>query len=107
MRFLSLSLGLVVLASTATVAMANEYKFMCKNLFWVSQLQKLEAKTENEARFKLKHDKAFKDYSACTYQGMLTDEQRKKAESQDTWGSRFKTKVQNALQVPQSTNSQN
>lgn len=100
MRFLSLSLSLVILASTVTTAMADEYKFMCKNLFWVSQMQKVEAKTEEEARFKLKHDRAFKDYSNCSYQSVTTDEQRNKAKSQDTWGNRFKTKVKNVLEVP-------
>ena len=100
MRLLSLGLSLALISTLGASAMADEYKFMCKNMFWVSQLMKVEAKTQDEARFKLKHDRAYKDYSACSYQSVTTDEQRKKAKSQDTWGSRFKTKVKNVLEVP-------
>ena len=107
MRFLSLTLSIALVASLASFASADEYHFMCKNLFWVSQLMKVEAKSESEARFKLKHDKAYKDYTSCSYQSVLTDEQRNKAASQDTWGSRLKTKVKNALQAPQPVTTQN
>ena len=102
MRFLSLSLVLVsmMLLFLNTQALANEYKFMCKNMFWVNQLMVLDAKTEDEARFKLKHDRKFKGYTNCAFQSMKTDEQLKRSGNQDTWGKRLINKVDNALQTP-------
>jgi hypothetical protein len=105
MRFQAFSVGFLALCAMAVlllsnnVANAHQYKFMCKNMFWVNQLMTVDAKSEDEARFKLKHDKKFKDYSHCTYQTMKTDEQLKRSGSQDSWGKRMLKKVDNAMQT--------
>ena len=77
---------------------ANQYRFTCKNMLQATQLVKVTAVSEEQARLKLKTEKDYRQYDFCSYQSMLTDDQA--SHQQNTWGSKVKQKFEQILQQP-------
>lgn len=101
MKRLSLILipGLAISILFSQLGWANQYRFNCKNMLQATQIVKVSAVSEDQARLKLKTEKEYRQFDFCSYQSMLTDDQA--SHQQNTWGSKVKKKFEALLQPMQ------